>query len=349
MAINLATKYSKQIDEVYTHESFVAGKANGKYEFTGVKGVKIYAPVTVPVVDYTRSGTARYGAPTEMQDEVQELVVSQDKAFALTIDKGNASEQMGTKNAGARLRQQMREQVIPVQDKYAISKYIEQAGKVAGVAAAPTKTTVIGMLSDAGVAMDNALVPTDGRYCFMGATYVGVLRQADAIVALEGLGTKALGKGVVGECMGFKIVRIPDSYLPAGCYFLCFRAESVVNPHKIHDTKLHQDPPGISGSLMEGRFLYDAFVLGKKADGVYACVATGSKQATPTISVSSGTATITSASATKILVTTDGSDPRYSDTAVTVSSGGTLTVGSTYNLKAVAYGAFTSDVAAKSA
>ena len=55
MAINLATKYSKQIDEVYTHESFVAGKANGKYEFTGVKGVKIYAPVTVPVVDYTRS------------------------------------------------------------------------------------------------------------------------------------------------------------------------------------------------------------------------------------------------------------------------------------------------------
>ena len=243
----------------------------------------------------------------------------------------------------------MREQVIPVQDKYAISKYIEQAGKVAGVAAAPTKTTIIGMLSDAGVAMDNALVPTDGRYCFMGATHVGVLRQADAIVDLEGLGTKALGKGVVGECMGFKIVRIPDSYLPAGCYFLCFRAESVVNPHKIHDTKLHQDPPGISGSLMEGRFLYDAFVLGKKADGVYACVAANSKQAAPTISVSGGSATITSASATKILVTTDGSDPRYSDTAVTVSSGGTLTVGSAYNLKAVAYGAFTSDVAAKSA
>lgn len=349
MAINLASKYSKQIDQVYTHESFVAGKANGKFEFTGVKGVKIYSPSTVPMNDYTRAGTNRYGNPQEMQDEVQELVVTQDKAFSLTIDKGNAAEQMGTKNAGARLRQQMNEQVIPTQDKFALARYIEQAGTVKGLTAAPTDQTILGLLSDAGVAMDNENVPSDGRYCFMGATYVGVLRQAKQIVELEGMGTKAVKKGVVGECMGFQLVKVPDKYLPGDAYFLCFRSESVVNPHKIHDTKLHTDPPGISGHLMEGRFLYDAFVLGKRSAGVYAAVAAAKKQATPTIAVSSGTATITSAGAAKILATTDGSDPRYSESAVTVASGGTLTVGSSYHVRAVAYGTFPSDVAEKKA
>lgn len=349
MAVNLAEKYAKQIDKVYTHASFVAGKSSGKYDFIGVKGVKIYAPTTVPLVDYTRSGTSRYGTPSEMQDEVQELLITQDKAFALTIDKGNASEQMGSKSAGARLRQEIEEQVTPTQDKYAIAKYIQQAGKVAGVAAAPTESTVFDMLAAAQGAMDEALVPESGRYCFMGVTAVAALVKSGKVIYSQEIVNKAFGKGAVFECCGFVIVKIPDSYLPANCYFLAFQKNSVVNPHKIHDTHLHENPPGISGHLMEGRFLYDAFVLGKKAAGVYACVANGSKQAAPTISVSSGTATITSASATKILVTTDGSDPRYSDTAVTVTSGGTLTVGSSYNLKAVAYGAFTSDVAAKSA
>lgn len=342
--INLATKYSGQVDKIYTHASFIAGKSTGKFEFTGVKAVKIYAPQTVPMGDYARSGSQRYGTPAEMQDEVQELVVSQDKSFALTIDKGNASEQMGSKNAGARLRQQIEEQVTPTQDKYALAQYVRNAGKVAGVSA-PSKTTIFGLLSDASAEMDNALVPESGRYCFMGASTVGMLRQSDKILYLEGVGTKAFEKGVIGECAGFKIVKVPDSYLPANAYFLCFHAASVVNPHKISDSKLHTDPPGISGYLMEGRFLYDAFVLAKKSGGVYAAVLSTSKQATPTISVSGTTATITSASATAVKVTTDGSDPRYSSTAATISTGGTVTVASKDVVKAVAYGTFTSDVA----
>ena len=46
-------------------------------------------------------------------------------------------------------------------------------------------------------------------------------------------------------------------------------------------------------------------------------------------------------------MTTDGSDPRYSGSAMTISTGGTVTVGASYTVKAVAYGTFTSDVAVK--
>ncbi|MBP1557010.1 MAG: hypothetical protein J6A76_03760, partial [Oscillospiraceae bacterium] len=106
---------------------------------------------------------------------------------------------------------------------------------------------------------------------------------------------------------------------------------------------------GISGSLLEGRFLYDAFVKNHKSGGVYAAVASGSKQADPTISVSGGVATFTSEGAEEIKYTLDGTDPRYSKSAKTVQSGGTAAVDSKVVklVKAVAYGAFTSDVASK--
>ena len=38
---------------------------------------------------------------------------------------------------------------------------------------------------------------------------------------------------------------------------------------KLEDYKIHRDPPGISGSLVEGRIVYDAFVLENKAKAIY--------------------------------------------------------------------------------
>ena len=40
-------------------------------------------------------------------------------------------------------------------------------------------------------------------------------------------------------------------------------------PAKLEDYKIHQDPPGISGSLVEGRVNYDAFVLDNKKSALY--------------------------------------------------------------------------------
>ena len=347
MAINLASKYSKQIDQVYTHESFVAPLAGGKYEFTGVKSLKVFAPLTAELTDYDRDGG--YGKPNRMQNEVQEMIVSQDKGFSLLIDKGDASSANGTFAAGARMKQQIAEQVTPMQDKYALAQYIRQAGVVAGIVAPTGEKGVYKALSAARAAMNNKLVPADGRYCFIGSTLATNLIDSGVLVANPQIAGKNYTKGDIGRVLGFKIIEVPDDYLPDGAHFLCVRSESVVNPHKIHDAKLHNDPVGYSGDVMEGRFLYDAFVLGKKSGGVYAAVLTGSKQAAPTIAISGNTATITSTGATAIKATVDGSDPRYSETAVTIQTGGTVTVKSGETVKAVAYGVFTSDVTEKKA
>ena len=44
---------------------------------------------------------------------------------------------------------------------------------------------------------------------------------------------------------------------------------ATVAPTKLEDYKIHKDPPGISGSLVEGRICYDAFVLENKAKAIY--------------------------------------------------------------------------------
>lgn len=44
---------------------------------------------------------------------------------------------------------------------------------------------------------------------------------------------------------------------------------ATVAPTKLEDYRIHQDPPGISGDLVEGRICYDAFVLDNKKAAIY--------------------------------------------------------------------------------
>ena len=181
-----------------------------------------------------------------------------------------------------------------------------------------------------------------------------MLRLSKQFIGVEALAKEALVKGAVGTFMGAQVVTVPDDYLMKGenkAYFLIVYRNSVLQPKKVEDYFVKENPAGINGALIEGRFIYDAFVIGAKCDGVYAAVNANAKQATPTISVSGTNATITSSGAKTIKVTTDGTDPRFSDTAVETASGGTLTVASGNKVRAVAFGngTFTSEIAEKNA
>ena len=346
MAVNLATKYSDKIATAFTHASYVKGNTSSAYDFTGVKTLKIYTPTTVPEVDYTRDGANRYGAPVEMQDTVQEMKMSQDKAFSLTIDKGNNLDQMNVKGAGRMLRLQLQERTTPAADKYALQQYVKLAGTVMGISAKPTKSNVVSTIFDMGQAMDDAQVPEDDRILYVTSEMYKYINISDEFTRLDSLGGKSIPRGTCGTIDNFRVVKLPSNYLPANCFMLATYKGSVLLPYKIQDTKIHQDPPGISGNLIEGRHYYDAFVLGAKCMGVVACVLASEKQAAPTLTISSHSVTPTSASAAEIRYTLDGSDPRYSESAKVASGAVTTEEGQT--IRAVAFGAdgkFTSDVA----
>lgn len=326
MAIQLHSRYAEKIQTYFTTESLLSGRLSTDYDFSGVKTVKISTPITVPMVDYTRSGVNRYGSPTEMEDVVQELTLTQDKAFSLTIDKGNHQDQNGIKSAGKMLALQLKERAIPTADRYAFAALAQKAGKVVGNSTALTKANVCERISEGTLALDDAEVPQDNRTLFVSNATYKHLKHSDEFMAVEELGKQALARGQVGKYDNMAVVKVPAGRWPEHVNFMIVYKGSATMPMKLSDTKLHQDPPGISGNLLEGRQYYDLFVFGAKAGGVYVEVNTasgaGTVVANPTIAAATGAITCATEGAS-IKFTTDGSDPRYSSTATVGTAAGT--------------------------
>lgn len=317
MAINLHSKYSGRIAEVFQRESLIDGRLNDQYSFSGVRTVRISTPVTVELEDYKRSGTQRYGEPKEMEDVVQELTMSQDKSFAMTIDKGNNSDQGQIKAAGKMLALEIKERVIPTKDRYTFAKLAREAGQIVANPTAIGKANVVERIQLATQALDDAEVPQTGRTLYVPAATYTAMKQAGMDLHTNDIPKEAFRKGVIGEVDGMPVVKVPKGRWPEHVNFLVVYKNSATAPSKISDTKLHKDPPGISGNLLEGRFYYDVFVLGAKADGIYVEVDTGSGKgqvlAAPTIAAATGA--ISGVSGAAYRYTTDGSDPRYSMSA----------------------------------
>lgn len=344
MAINLASKYESQILTKWQRESFLAGKVTDKYSFSGVKTISIYTPVTVPLNDYTRSGSNRFGAPVEMQDTLQELSLTQDKSFAITIDKGNNADQLNIKGAGEMMSLQMKEQMVPHLDKYALGVWAKHAGKSA-VISAPTKSTIVGLLADGLTELDNQMVPDEGRWLFIGASNFNLLRLADEYQVSDPLSSQILPRGVVGSFMGATVVKLPDSYMPTGVQFIVMHRDSAIFPIKLKTLRILTDVAGLDGALLEGRHYFDAFVLGQKANGIYVGVLTANKVAVPVITLTDDEASVGAVSGVEFHYTVDGSDPRYSSTAVVYSGAVTLADGETIKVVGFADGKCDSNIA----
>ena len=345
MAINLHETYAKEIQTRFVRESLITGILDNTYSFSGVKTVKISTPLTVPMTDYTRSGANRYGAPVEMEDVVQEMTLTQDKSFALTIDKGNNADQNGIKAAGRMLALQIAERAIPTMDKYCFAKLAQMAGKIVGNSTAITKANVCERITAGTTYMDDHEVPTVNRTLFVSADIYAKLRLSEEFQKCDGMLEKSLAKGQVGTYDNMRVVKVPASRWPAGVNFIIVHKNAGCAPVKLNDTKLHKDPPGISGNLLEGRQYYDLFVYGAKADGVYVDVDTssgkGSVCAKPTLS---SKALSCSTSGATIKYTTDGTDPRYSASAKIYAAALGDEEGTTVRAYAYKDGAYPSEV-----
>lgn len=113
MAVNLASKYSSKVNERFTKESQAAMACSNEYEFSGVNTVKVFSIPTAPMNDYARTGSSRYGTPSELSNTLQTLTLTKDRAFTFTIDRGNKIQSQMVMDAGKALSRQLREITIP--------------------------------------------------------------------------------------------------------------------------------------------------------------------------------------------------------------------------------------------
>ena len=282
--INLATKYSPKVVDKFYLDSVVLGKTSKEYDWDGVQSIKVWTINTYDPTNYIKpsddtaiSGAhARYGNTYEVADTIQTMVLTQDKGVSLSVDKGNNTEQMLIKNAGKVAALELREKFVPMFDKYCLGVWGDpaNAGTVTELSS-PSKSNIVDAISEHVTALRNKFATVDDAYCFIGESEYAMLLLAPEFINYNNpaFAPQHLEKGVMGKLRGLQIVPVPDSYFTdTNINFVTAKRSAILAPTKIKDMKVHSDPVGISGALLEIRWLYDAFVLEGKKDGVAVCL-----------------------------------------------------------------------------
>jgi len=273
LAIELTEVFKPYVDEMFTAESKKSLLTNNDFDWTGAHTVRVYKIGTSEMNDYDRNGNntenwSRYGAIKSLDAVTEEKTLTKDRSFTFAIDKMDEDETAGQLQAASALARQQREVVIPEVDTYVYGVMCEGAG---------TKAEPIELTSDniydeilkGTQALDDALVPEDGRTIVVTPATYKLMKRCSDITMETDIGNDMRIKGVIAVLDGCSVIRVPAARLPEYFGFMVAHSSATVAPTKLEDYKVHVDPPGISGSLVEGRIYYDAFVLENKVKGIY--------------------------------------------------------------------------------
>lgn len=273
MAINLVTKFQPYTDEQFSTESKKALLTNQDFEWTGAHTIKVYKVTTSAMNDYGRNGPAegnwsRYGAVGALDATTEEFTLKKDRSFTFAIDKLDTDETAAQLQAASALARQNREVVIPEVDTYVYGVMCENAGTKPEAKALST-TTLYSEILAASQALDDAEVPETGRVLVVTPAIYGMMKKSKDIIMETNVGNELRLKGVIGILDGMSVQKIPANRLPSAFGFMVAHPCATVAPVKLEDYTVHENPPGISGSLVEGRICYDAFVLDNKKSAIY--------------------------------------------------------------------------------
>lgn len=272
MAIQLASKFEPYVDEKFTAESKKSLLTNNDFDWTGAHTIKVYKVTTAEMNDYDRAGTggnnSRYGQIQGIDAVTEEMTLTKDRSFTFAIDKLDTDETKMQVQAASALERQQREVVIPEIDSYVYGVMCSKAGTKPD-AVQLTKDNIYLEIIKGNAALDNADVPETGRIIVVTPDIYLLMKQCKDIIMETDISNELRIKGVIGMIDGANVIKVPAARLPENFGFMIAHPCATVAPTKLEDYKIHQDPPGISGSLVEGRICYDAFVLDNKAKAIY--------------------------------------------------------------------------------
>lgn len=274
MAINLVTKFQPYVDEIFKKESKKALVTNQDFDWTGAHTVKVYKISTGSMNDYDRAGTgsgvtgSRFGAVESLDATTEEFTLKKDRSFTFAIDKLDSDETAQQLAASTALAHQQREVVIPEIDSYVYGVMAAGAG-TKPKAVALTPENIYDEITKGTNTLDNAEVPDENRVIIVSPDVYRLMKKSKDIVMETDIDTNLRKQGVVSNLDGAAVIKVPASRLPKNCGFILCHPSATVAPTKLEDYRVHQDPPGISGSLVEGRVCYDAFVLDNKKMAIY--------------------------------------------------------------------------------
>ena len=273
MSIDLVTKFAPYTDEKFKAESKISLLTNQDFDFVGARIVKIYKISTAEMNDYIRHpvsdyAASRYGTVKALDATTESFEMTRDRSFTFTIDKLDADETNQQLTAAKALARQLREVVIPEVDAYTYKAMATKAGNKPD-AVALTAENIYTEILKASKALDDEEVPETDRQLVVSPEVYQLMKRCKDITMETEIGNDLRIRGVIANLDGTNVIKVPAVRLPEHFGFMLAHPSATVAPTKLADYKIHQDPPGISGDLVEGRIVYDAFVLDNKTKAIY--------------------------------------------------------------------------------
>ena len=282
MAVNLVAKFQPYVDEMFTTESKKSLLTNNDFSWTGAHTIRVHKVNTVSMNDYDRDGSgvgtspeegepviwSRYGVLGKVENTLEDLTLTKDRSFTFVIDKLDKDETGGVLSGASALARQQREVIIPEVDTYVYGKMAAGAG---------TKKTTVTLSADniydeiitGTETLDDAEVLETGRVLVVTPGTYRLMKECPDIIMDTDISAEMRLQGVIAILDGLAVIKVPKKRLPTNFGFMIAHPVATVAPTKLEEYKTHQDPPGISGELVEGRIVYDAFVLDNKKMAIY--------------------------------------------------------------------------------
>ena len=274
MAVDLTQVFLPYTDEIFKAESKKALLTNDNFVWTGAHTVCLYSVNTSQMNDYKRNPEkgftgSRYGEIAGLETTLQELTLTKDRSFTFAIDKLDEDETMQQLEAASALARQQREVVIPEIDTYIYEVMTQNAGIKPKANIPLSSDNIYEEITKASAALDEAEVPEVGRVLVVTPDVYFMMKNSPKIMMDVAVSEEKRRLGVISVLDGCEVVKVPTNRLPEDFGFMMVHPSATVAPMRLEEYKIHRDPPGISGSLVEGRICYDAFVLEKKKNGIY--------------------------------------------------------------------------------
>jgi hypothetical protein len=172
--IELAKKFVPVIDDIYKNASFTAQLDTPQMPgwFGGANEIKVLKASTTGLGNYSRANGYAGGDVTASWET---MTLSQERGKEISVDRMDNEETLGL-TFGYVVGNFMRDHVIPELDAYRFSVYATKAGGTA--TATLTKSDILTAIDTAGVSMDAAEVPVDGRILYVNSNLKPALSEA---------------------------------------------------------------------------------------------------------------------------------------------------------------------------
>ena len=269
MSITLTEKFAEKVDERYHPISVTNAGVNQNYDWDGAQTIKVTSVGTVAMKDYDReTGYGAVASADGLSNAIQVLTLTKDRYFRAKLDK--MDEEESKIKGGEVLARQLREVTIPEIEAYRLQVMCKAI--VTNTQAIEQTKTVYEHFLEANEKLDEANVPQVTRVAFANPAFINALKLDPNFVKAGDLSQEMLLKGQVGQVDGVPIIKTNTAWLKDDSTnnFDCIIVDknATVAPIKLAEYTANPNHPDFSGTVFQGRFYYDAFVLDMKKKGL---------------------------------------------------------------------------------